>query len=133
MTALVQTSLLHTLVGWLLVFASLTFMGGWARFLLHRAEGFALLPTYNPLLLAVTTIGLSVGTLSLISLWTALLGIGIKWQATAGIAAIVGLLGLLVKDKPSLLHDAPMQPAPPRAFQRIALAAWIVMAIFSGL
>ncbi|MEP7284865.1 MAG: glycosyltransferase family 39 protein [Chloroflexota bacterium] len=122
-----------SLLVWPLTLLSLIFMYPWARWLLHRAEGRAMLPTYNPLLSVLTTVGLSIGTLSLVMLWMGLLGIRLDWRLAALVCLVIGASGLFAKDKPSLLHDTPAYAAPPEPLQKLARAAWIIITVLCGL
>jgi len=79
-----------SLLAWPLTLLALVFMFPWARWLLNRQR------TTSPVLLALTTLGLSVGTLSQIMLWIGLSGLRIDWRFATVIAAVVSAMGWLV-------------------------------------
>src|SRR5258708_27404943 len=119
--------------GWIAAILSMIFMGRWARWLLHRSEARALFPTNNPLLLLLTTIGLSIGTLSLVMMWIGLFGRPIDWRVAAIICAIIGGSGFLLRDRLLLIPDDPLLATPPKPLRNVGLAAWIVIAVICGL
>src|SRR5258708_37302110 len=120
-------------------------MGGWAAacvlvfFMLARrgwrpprAGARALPPADNPLLLALTTIGLSIGTLSLVMLWIGLLGRPIDWRVAAIGCAIIGGSGLLLRDRLLLLPGDPLLATPPKPLRNAGLAARVIIGLLRG-
>src|SRR5689334_8958543 len=116
-----------SVVAWPLTLLMLTCMYPWARWLLHRAERTALIPADNTILLALTTLGLSVGLLSLIMLWIGLLGIRIDWRIAAVVCIAIGAIGFLLRDKPYLLRDEPLVAVPPQPLQELKCWATIII------
>lgn len=77
-----------SLLAWPLTLLSFVFMYPWARVLLHRDRA--------PLLLAITTLALSTGALSLVMLWIGLLGVRIDWRIAAAACVLMSVAGWLV-------------------------------------
>jgi Dolichyl-phosphate-mannose-protein mannosyltransferase len=99
------------LLAWPLTILALGFMYPWARWLLKRSDGGQL--AESRVLLAVTTLALSLGTLSQVMLWTGLLGLPIDWRLTTGICVVIGINGLLIKrGHRSVGHIPPLAPLP---------------------
>ena len=76
------------MLAWPLTLLALVHMAGWARVLLRGERGW--------LLWALTTLGLSAGSLSLVGMWCGLLGLSIDWRLTTAICAIIGSAGLII-------------------------------------
>ncbi len=74
-------------LAWPLTLLALVHMAGWARVALLGERGW--------LLFALTTLGLSAGSLSLVGLWCGLLGLPIDWRLTTLICGIIGSAGLV--------------------------------------
>ncbi|MCC7447998.1 MAG: glycosyltransferase family 39 protein [Anaerolineae bacterium] len=87
-----------SLLAWPLTLLALVFMYPWARWLLR---------TSDRVLIAVTTLGLSTGTLSLVMLWIGLIGIRIDWRIAALVCAGISGVGWIVQYRAR--HDAPLQ------------------------
>jgi 4-amino-4-deoxy-L-arabinose transferase-like glycosyltransferase len=73
------------MIALLITLAAFVFMYPWARFFMRENSRIAL---------ALTTMGLSLGTLSLVMLWLGLLNERINWRITMGVCALIGLVGL---------------------------------------
>ncbi len=87
-----------SLLAWPLTLLALGFMYPWARWLLRSSDR---------VLVAVTTLGLSIGALSLVMLWIGLIGARIDWRVAAIICAVISSGGWIVQSRAR--HDAPLQ------------------------
>ncbi len=77
-----------SLLAWPITLLGLMFMYPWACWLLRRER--------DPLLLALTTLALSIGALSLVMLWIGLSGLRIDWRIAAIICTAISLSGWFV-------------------------------------
>jgi len=96
-----------SLLAWPLTLLALVFMYPWSRWLLRSADR---------VLIGVTTLGLSIGTLSLVMLWIGLIGIRIDWRLAALACAGISAVGWAILRRAR--RDAPLQhptdpPSPP--------------------
>src|SRR5262245_3452446 len=76
-------------LAWPLTFLALTFMFPWARWLLCPISR-------NALLVALTTLSLSLGTLTQVMLWQGLIGLRIDWRITTILCAAISAAGWAV-------------------------------------
>src|SRR5258708_7639032 len=127
------TMTIMSLLAWPITILALVFMAPWARWLLRRAEGQALYPANYGLLLALTTLALSVGTLTLILLLLGLLGLPVDWRIAGLLCLGIGALGLLIRDRRIVLRDTSLKPVPSRPLLMLTRAAWIVIAVIAVL
>jgi hypothetical protein len=80
------------MIAWIITLIGWVFMFPWARWLLYRRNQ----PTADPVLLALTTLALSIGTLSLVMLWIGLIGLRLDWRIAATVCAIISITGWIV-------------------------------------
>ncbi len=113
------------LLAWPLTVLALVFMFPWARWLLRRAGSVS-----DPVLTGLTTLGLSVGTLSLVLLWIGLIGLHIDWRLAAGVCAVIGGVGWLLPSPPAPLSTkAAERPRDILALAAVGLIGVIVVLI----
>ncbi len=118
------------MIAWVITLLGLVFMFPWARWLLTRPAPADAVPAADPVLLALTTLALSLGTLSLVLLWIGLLGIRIDWRLAAIICAGISITGWVVARRAPVRTVAPAADANWRLVRR---AAVIVIAVICGL
>src|SRR5579859_3229267 len=75
-------------LAWLLTLVALVGMYPWARLLLRRDS--------DLILIAIVTLALSVGALSLILMWIGLVGLSIDWRLATALYAIIIAAGLIL-------------------------------------
>src|SRR5262249_22689334 len=72
----------------------------WARLVIQRSQRIgkprSAPAIVNPMLTAITTLALSVGSLSLVMLWMGLLGLAIDWRLTALACLVISAAGWLL-------------------------------------
>jgi hypothetical protein len=105
---------------WIITLLGLVFMYPWARWLLARHPGGALLT-------GLTTLALSAGTLSLIMLWLGLFGIRLDWRLAALLCLFVALAGWIVWWR-SAVVPAPTTPAPPDFLSCVIAGILVIIA-----
>src|SRR5579862_9143625 len=104
----------------IVTFAALVFMFPWARLLIGSTDN-------EFSLIAATTLGLSLGTLSLVMLCVGMLGFAVDWRSASLICAVISVVGVTVwrsnrepSDKKFVILDLPF---------RGHLLEWLVLGI----
>jgi hypothetical protein len=83
-------------LAWPLTALALVFMYPWARWLINAPTRRFGIVLHSRVLIVLTTLALSVGTLSVVMLWLGLLGIRIDWRLVAIFCAAISVMGWIV-------------------------------------
>src|SRR5579859_3462053 len=121
-----------TVLAWPLTLAACLFMYPWAKYLLQRAEGSALLPTSYRLLLALTTLALSLGMLTLIMMWIGILGLTIDWRLAGLLCLFIGAAGWFLPAR-AITFQPDRQPIPPQPLRNLMLIAYLLVVVIAAL
>jgi Dolichyl-phosphate-mannose-protein mannosyltransferase len=116
-----------SLLAWPITVIALLFMAPWARWLLRRAEGTPVYPPNYGLLLTLSTLALSLGTLTLVMLACGLFGLLIDWRTVALVCLGISACGLVIPDRRVMLPDESAPTVLPRPLLTLSRVVSIVI------
>jgi hypothetical protein len=122
---------MNVLLAWSLTGLGQVFMYPWARWLLDCNHRYPTQATPKPILLALTTVGLSTGVLSLIMMWIGLLGVRLDWRIVTASITVICAVGFYFCSKIDRISSAsvPASPSLPLQIKRVASVLVLVIAI----